>query len=503
MRLLSRYLLGQLAAPFLFALGALTGMLLLNQIAKRFGDLVGKGLPPEVISEVLMLYLPFIVALTLPMGVLVAVLYGFSHLAADNEITAMRANGVSVAQMLRPVLIAGGLVAVFNFLFIDQVLPRSNARLRTLQLDIGRKRPTLTMREQAVNQLPPTEYFIRAGTIEQGTGRLGDVMIHDLSLPAVRRVIYADSGRMMFEADGRTLRLELFSGEVHEYRPDEEATIRVTRFQANTIRARDVANALERSSQIAERGDRELSVCQMIDRRVLARARAGRAHAAREAYTRQDLRSVLRLVPDTRPPEPEPALTRHCGLWRDVEDFLGRFILPSTAEAAPVPQVPVDQAPPAPAETPAAAPRIMAPVILSGVSEVTDARSTQRAEVREANSLGVEIHKKGTISVSCFNFVIIGLALALRFPRGGMGLVLGGSLLIFALFYVCMTAGEQLADRGYLTPAAAMWAPNLIIGVLGLLGLRAASRTMGTTRGGDLADLKDMLLGWLPRRRRA
>ena len=151
MRLLSRYLLWQLAGPFAFALTALTSLLLLNQVAKRFGDLVGKGLPPDVIIEVLLLFLPFIVALTLPMAVLVAVLYGFSHLAADNEITAMRASGVSVAQMLRPVFIAGVAVAIFNFLFIDQVLPRSNARLRTLQMDIGRIRPTLAMKEQVVN----------------------------------------------------------------------------------------------------------------------------------------------------------------------------------------------------------------------------------------------------------------------------------------------------------------------------------------------------------------
>ena len=96
------------------------------------------------------------------MSVQVAVLYGISHLAADNEITAMRASGVSVAQMLRPVFIAGVTGAAVNFLFIDQVLPRSNARLRTLQMVIGRIRPTLAMKEQIVNQLPPTEFFIRS-----------------------------------------------------------------------------------------------------------------------------------------------------------------------------------------------------------------------------------------------------------------------------------------------------------------------------------------------------
>ncbi len=508
MRLFSRYLLGQLLAPFCFALGALTGMLLLNQVAKRFGDLVGKGLPSDVIVEVLLLFLPFIIALTLPMAVLVAVLYGFSHLAADNEITAMRAGGISVGQMLRPVFIAGVGVAALNFWFIDQVLPRSNARLRTLQIDIGRKRPTLTMRDQIVNQLPPTEYFIRSGRIEQGTGRMWDVTIYDLSLPTARRIIYADSGLMMFEENGRNLRLLLNHGEIHEYRPEEEGTIRVTRFASNTIRARDVANALERSTELAERGDRELSVCQMIDRRGQARDRAREARNRREDYTRQDLLSLLRLLPDVRPTETAPSDTgRHCGLWRTAEDFFGRFIFPSTVEAqAPAPGRPGPRpavtVPALPADTPAVI-RGMAPVILRGVSEIAEERSNQGFKVREANSLGVEIHKKFTISVACFNFVLIGIALALRFPRGGMGLVLGGSILIFGLFYVGMTAGEQLADRGYLTPAAAMWFPNVIIGVLGLAGLWVASRTTGTTRGGDLADLADLLFGWArPRRRR-
>src|SRR6476469_4607920 len=104
-RLLSRYLTRQLAAPFVFALVAQTSLMLLSQIAKKFGALVGKGLSWTVITEVFVLSLPFIVAMTLPMAVLLAVLYTFSHLAADNEITAMRASGLSIYQVLTPVLL--------------------------------------------------------------------------------------------------------------------------------------------------------------------------------------------------------------------------------------------------------------------------------------------------------------------------------------------------------------------------------------------------------------
>ncbi|MDH5284308.1 MAG: LptF/LptG family permease, partial [Gemmatimonadota bacterium] len=102
MRLLDRYLIRQFLPPLVFAFVAMTSIMLLNQVARRFGALVGKGLPWSVIGEVFLLCLPFIIAMTLPMAVLTGVLYTFSHLAADSEITAMRASGISVSRLARP-----------------------------------------------------------------------------------------------------------------------------------------------------------------------------------------------------------------------------------------------------------------------------------------------------------------------------------------------------------------------------------------------------------------
>src|SRR5919198_3450080 len=193
-RILSRYILRQHLPPLGYALAALTCAMLVNQIAKQFGNFVGKGLPWTAIVEVFALSIPFIVAMTLPMAVLVAVLYSFSHLAADNEITAMRASGVSVYQVLVPVLLWGVFMSAFNFAFVDQVLPRSNARLRTLLIDIGRKKPTFELREQVINEVPPSQYFLRASRIDPATGKLRGVTIYDVGGEASRRIIYADSG---------------------------------------------------------------------------------------------------------------------------------------------------------------------------------------------------------------------------------------------------------------------------------------------------------------------
>src|SRR6266516_2318134 len=93
-RTISRYLLRQHVAPLGFALAALTSLMLLNQLAKQLGFLWGKELPWSVILEVFVLCFLLIVVVTLSMAVFVAVLHVFTHIAGDNEITAMQASGV-------------------------------------------------------------------------------------------------------------------------------------------------------------------------------------------------------------------------------------------------------------------------------------------------------------------------------------------------------------------------------------------------------------------------
>ena len=94
MRILIGYLIRAHVGPFVFALTALTGLLFVNAIAQRLQDLMGKGLTRDVVLEFMVLSIPHTIALTLPMAVLVSVLYAFSDLAANNEITAMKAGGV-------------------------------------------------------------------------------------------------------------------------------------------------------------------------------------------------------------------------------------------------------------------------------------------------------------------------------------------------------------------------------------------------------------------------
>ena len=219
-RILSRYILRQHIPPLGYALAALTFAMLVNQVAKQFGNFVGKGLPWSVVFEVFALSFPFIVAMTLPMAVLVAVLYTFSHLAADNEVTAMKASGISIGRVLAPVLGGATLIGVIALLWNDQILPRSNHTLRTLLVDIQRKKPTFQLKEQVINEVVAGQFFLRAARIDPSANTLNDVTIYDLEdrvqIPGAQflqtgrtyekdesgrpehwRAVYDDKGRIM------------------------------------------------------------------------------------------------------------------------------------------------------------------------------------------------------------------------------------------------------------------------------------------------------------------
>ncbi len=486
-RILSRYLLRQHLAPLGFALSALTALMLLNQIAKRFPELVGKGLSWSVIAEVFVLSIPFIVAMTLPMAVLVAVLHTMSRLAADHEIIAMTANGISVARIARPVLTGAVLITAFAFLWNDQLLPRSNHRLRTLLVDIQRKKPSFGLKEQVINEVVPDQFFLRAARIDRATNRLRDVTIYDLGEADRRRIITADSGRMAYTPGQSDLYLTLVDGDIQEIRRGDDVQFNRTFFHTNHIRVRGVSNQLVRTEEDTYRTDREMTICDMQRAVTAARDDAHAAHRDANATVERDLRRLAGLA--SPPPAPVTASDTGAGPYCGLLQRLGRWVQPKTAQAHTV-QTPGVRSPP-PSTLPS-------PPIMFGTTAGEDERA--QGAIRRAAAYQVEIHKKLAIAGACFVFALLGIPVALRFPRGGAGLVIGVGVFVFAIYYIGLIGGEDLGDRLIVSPFLAMWGTDLIFGALGLIGLLVMSRSSPTARGGDWSDLRDALFGWIKRK---
>ena len=495
-RIISRYLLRQHLGPLAFALTALTSLMLLNQVAKQFTNLVGKGLPWSVIGEVFLLSIPFIVAMTLPMAVLVAVLYTFSHLAADNEITVMKASGISVARLVLPVLGGALAVSVLAFVWSDQLLPRSNHSLRTLLVDIQRMKPSFTLREQVINEVQPQRFFLRASRIDPSSNKLRDVSIYDLEDPDRRRVIRADSGRMAYTPGGTDLYLTLHDGEIQEVSRDQPAQFSRTFFETNVIRIEGIGREWERTEADTYRSDREMSVCQMEHTVRQAQADLATARAAAEAAVARELRGLAGLPPPPRAsPDslPPAAPSRFCRVW----SWIGSLVLPDTAHAQTLGRLKADSGPRPTFER--TVPRAR-PAVLAGAGGALPEEARIRGARQRAAAYLVEIHKKLAIAAACLVFTLVGIPVALRFPRGGIGLVIGVSLAVFTIYYVGLIGGEELGDRLIVTPFVSMWVPNLVFSAVGLLGLWSLRREGWSARGGGWAELRDLFRP--PRRRR-
>jgi lipopolysaccharide export system permease protein len=129
--------------------------------------------------------------------------------------------------------------------------------------------------------------------------------------------------------------------------------------------------------------------------------------------------------------------------------------------------------------------------------------ANRRATQARLSRYKVEIHKKLAIPAMCITLVLIGAPLALRFPRGGVGLVIGASAGIYGIYYVGLIGGESLADKLIITPFWAMWTPNLVMMVVGLGLFLRLGREHATGRGGEWADRLATAVDWWRARRRS
>jgi lipopolysaccharide export system permease protein len=475
MRLLTRYLLRSHIAPFVFSLAVLTSLLFINTVARRFGELAGKGLSPRVILEVLGLSLPHIIALTLPMAVLVAVLYTFSQLTADNEITALKASGTNLLSIVAPLVVAGVVLAGAMVWFNDSILPETNHKLKNLMSDIGRKSPTLTLKEQVVNPIRPSRnlrshFYLQAAGIDYANNALTDVVIYDMSLGLGVRTIYSDSGRMAWNADQTNLLLTLYDGFIIETDVNDPAEFQRITFGQHMQVLEGVGDELTRVDE-SYRSDREMSLSMLAGRIDSARVQLDSLSAVAASHAvdgvRRALAGPVALEPD------EARFAPSSGGVRAAE-LIGQGITRNewTAQDRSTRRTSL---------------------------ELTVLRNQIDARQLEINRLSVEYHKKFAIPVACIVFVLVGAPIAVRFPRGGAGMVIAISLFVFGVYYMSLIGGESLGDRGQIIPWSGPWAPNVIFAALALLGLARIGRETSSARGGGWDDLWSSVRGFLAR----
>ena len=433
MTTLSRYVLKEHALPFALGFVLILFVLLLDVVLQTMDQVLSKGLSPLAALQLLLFNLAWIVALAVPMAVLIAVLMTFARLSADGEIIAAKACGISFFALLRPVLAAAAVLQLLMVAFNDLVLPDWNHQARILASSLQRTKAALVLKEKEGVFIPNLgNYHLLVRRIDPQTNELSGITVYDASRPGPPVVLHAPRGRVALFGDGSYVRLELADGQMQRIESSTGDRFLHGTFTRQVLHIKDPRRRYERRNS-SFRSDREMDIATMR-RSVLERRREQqRAHARLDS-----------------------TVARYLELQAEMPDEMATGDLVDTTEA---------------------------PVDLDRVARETaeEVRKQWRLIDNRAariNEFEVEIHKKFSIPTACLVFALVGAPLGALIRRRGAAVSVGVSLFFFWVYWMFLIGGEELADRGFIPPTLAMWAPNIVFALAGwgLLRLVAFDR---------------------------
>ena len=216
--LLDRYIFRELFSPFLSTLTALSFIIFAKEMLRLIDLLVSKGVGVWSLLKIIAYLLPSFLVLTLPIACLIASISTFSRLSFDNELTAMRAAGMSLWRLSVPVF----LFSIFVFLatlFLSQWgQPWSNVSLKGLAMSVIEDQLSLALDSGVFNEPVPNLTIYVPDPKE--AGKVQGVFISDQRDPKKSLVIVGESFRVLHDARRKQLGLRLFEGAIHQIPPD-------------------------------------------------------------------------------------------------------------------------------------------------------------------------------------------------------------------------------------------------------------------------------------------
>ena len=233
MKILSKYITRQAVITLFFTMSVFTFVLLLARILKQLSDmLVNQKVGLDVVGYFVLLVTPNILGFSLPMAMLATALLIFGRMSADNEITAMRANGVSLGQVVAPVILLATLMSAVCLFINADVAPWCRFQFKTMFVRLASERPMALIQEETyIKDFPG--YVIYAARKKGNI--IEDVMLYTLddsnnvisSLRAEKGVVTAKPAEHKLLLDLYSVRGDLRDAKdptnIHKIRPDTTA----------------------------------------------------------------------------------------------------------------------------------------------------------------------------------------------------------------------------------------------------------------------------------------
>lgn len=430
-------------------------IVLMQFLWRYIDDLVGKGLTIDVIGELFFYAALTMIPMALPLAILLASLMTFGNLGEHFELTAMKASGVSLIKVMRPLIVLMVAIGIGAFFFQNNVLPLAQTKMWTLLFSMRQKSPELEIPEGVFyDQIPGYNFFVDHKNRDNGT--LYEIMIYDMSRGFDNAgIILADSGRLVMTEDKAHLFLKLWQGESFDNLKEAASSMKNVPYRRESFRDKSILLNFDANfNRMDEDGMRNQYVGKNISQLQATIDSVGqRVDSLGKGYSRELLTA--------------PRM--------GVKPFIDRTLDKGESRLTPVPDVhpardvDVDSLLAGPNSGTRVTYLSQALNKAKNVQQDYQFRSMMmKDELKTVRRHDIELQKKFTLSFACIIFFFIGAPLGAIIRKGGIGTPLVISVILFIFYYIIDNTGYKMARDGRIAVWEGMWLSSAVLLPLGI-----------------------------------
>lgn len=453
---LYKYIIKQYIGTFIFTFVVAIFILLMQFLWQWIEDFIGKGLEISVMAKLLFYTSVTFVPMALPLAILLSSLMCFGNMGEYYELVAMKASGISVWKVMRPLLFFSIVMSFMAFLFSNNVLPVAQLKMSSLLYDVSHKKMTLEIPE-GVFYRGIDKYVIRVGKKGDDGKTLYDVMIYDhTDNKGNTMVTVADSGYMAMSMSQREMIFTLYDGynyseviedkDYRDRRPFQKMSFKRQLFTFDMSQF-DLGHTDEESFKSHQDMMNIKQLNYSIDS--LNKMFANDMEVfANNTYNRY--RNLTAAVESFERIDKKAAKKRNDTLSADTIAVFSWPLLSNFKDHE------------------------RGTVIEMAVSSAKNSRDNVAYSVKDFTRKSINIrkhervlHEKFTLSVACLLFFFIGAPLGAIIRKGGLGMPVVVSVVFFVIYYVITITSQRVAETGDMPVFLGSWLSSIVLFPIG------------------------------------
>ncbi len=409
-------------------------------------ELVGKGLEFDILAQFFILSALTLIPISLPLAILLAALMTFGNFGERYELLSMKAAGIPLLRIMRPIALLSIILAFTSFYFQNVVGPKAQKQLWTLLVSLKQKSPEVDIPEK-VFYSDIEGYNIYVNKKDRDTGILQDILIYNFSDGFENaRIIWANEGKLELTADKKHLYLHLYNGELFENLKSQNIDSKNVPYRRETFSEKhtlidfDAEFNMVDGSFLNRRSDIKnmIEITETIDSLKVYTDSVGIA-MYNEIMSSTYKKEEISKADSAKMSKQNLTLINTDSIFRSMssDDKLKTL---STTERR-----------------------------LSSLSSDWSMKSfvTQDND-KSIRTHRSDWHKKITLSFACVFFFFIGAPLGAIIRKGGLGMPVVISVLIFILYYIIDSGATRVAKSGEMNIILGTWMSSLVLAPMGI-----------------------------------